>query len=159
MMDFEEAKRVLAAFEKESVQYVLVGSMAMAAHGLVRATRDIDIFVSPSPENVDRLKRALRTLFDDPSIDEISAADLAGAYPAIQYAPPDAAYSIDILARLGGAFSFEGLASEQILVDGIRVRTATARMLYEMKKDTVRPQDRLDAETLRLEFDEDGDWK
>lgn len=26
-------------------------------------------------------------------------------------------------------------------------------MLYQMKKDTVRPQDRLDAETLRRQFD------
>ena len=49
MMDFEEAKRILAALERESVQYVLVGSIAMAAHGLVRATRDLDFFVSLLP--------------------------------------------------------------------------------------------------------------
>jgi hypothetical protein len=32
------------------------------------------------------------------------------------------------------------------------VRVATPEMLYRMKKDTVRPQDRLDAETLRQQF-------
>jgi hypothetical protein len=79
MMEFGELKRVLAAFEKEDVRYVLVGSMAMAAQGLVRATRDVGFFVAPDPENVDRLRRALKALFDaDPNIDQISAADLGG---------------------------------------------------------------------------------
>lgn len=35
---------------------------------------------------------------------------------------------------------------------GVRARVATPRMLYRMKKDTVRPQDRLDAETIRARF-------
>jgi hypothetical protein len=65
MMDLAEAKRILAAFEREKVDYVLVGSMAMAAQGLIRATRDLDFFVSPTPENVGRLKVALRSLYDD----------------------------------------------------------------------------------------------
>jgi hypothetical protein len=32
MMDLTEAKRILAALGREGVEYVLVGSMAMAAH-------------------------------------------------------------------------------------------------------------------------------
>jgi hypothetical protein len=62
--------------------------MAMAAQGLVRATRDIDVVVSATAENVERLKTALRELFDDPEIDSIRADELAGEYPAIQYVPP-----------------------------------------------------------------------
>ncbi|CAN5619799.1 hypothetical protein BH24ACT14_BH24ACT14_16430 [soil metagenome] len=80
-MRFEQAKALLAAFERERVRYVLIGSMAMAAHGLVRATRDIDFFVATDVDNVERLKRALRSVFDDASIDEISSDDLAGATP------------------------------------------------------------------------------
>jgi hypothetical protein len=38
MMDLDEAKRILTAFEREGLEYVLIGSMAMAAQGLVRAT-------------------------------------------------------------------------------------------------------------------------
>ncbi len=153
MMEFGELKRILAAFEKESVRYVLVGSMAMAAQGLVRATRDVDFFVAPDPENVDRLRLALRTLFEnDPNIDQISAADLGGDYPAVQYTPPDARYSMDILSRLGTAFRYEDLEWEIVTVDGVSARVATPRMLYRMKKDTVRPQDRMDAETIRSRF-------
>ena len=151
-MNFEEAKQVLAAFERLGVRYVLVGSMAMAVQGLVRATRDIDFFVSPEPDNVERLKIALKSVFADPSIDEISAGDLAGEYPAIQYVPPHGDFSLDILARLGEMFQFETLEAEDLLVDGIRVRVATPRMLYRMKRDTVRPQDRVDAAALRQRF-------
>ncbi len=151
-MDFEEAKKVLSAFERAGVHYVLVGSMAMAVQGLVRATRDMDFFVSPDPDNVERLKAALKSVFADPSIDEISASDLAGDYPAIQYVPPHGDFSLDILARLGEAFRFDNLESEELLIDGIAVRVATPRMLYDMKKDTVRPQDRVDAAALRQRF-------
>lgn len=153
MMTFEDAKRVLAAFDREGVRYVLVGSMAMAALGLVRATRDMDFFVSPDHDNVERLKAALRSVFHDPHIDEISSDDLAGDFPAIQYVPPEGGSSFDILSRLGEAFRYEELESREMIVDGIRVCVATPQMLYRMKKDTVRPQDRLDAEAIRRTFD------
>lgn len=54
----------LAAFDRHRVEYVLVHSMAMAAQGLVRATRDMDVFVAPDAANVDQAQgcaaRALR---------------------------------------------------------------------------------------------------
>lgn len=59
-------------------------------HGLPRFTEDRDIFVAPERENVEALERALHSVFADPSIDEISADDLLGDYPAIQYVPPEA---------------------------------------------------------------------
>jgi hypothetical protein len=151
-MEFSEALRVLAAFERHGLRYVLVGSMAMAAQGLVRATRDMDVFVSPDADNVARLKAALRDLFADSEIDNIRAEELAGDYPAIQYVPPKADFWIDILARLGEAFQFGDLESEELSVEGVRVPVATPRMLYRMKRDTVRPQDRLDADQLRERF-------
>ena len=65
MMDLAEAKRILAAFERERVDDVLVGSMAMAAQGLARATRDLDFFVAPTPLNIERLRKALKSLYAD----------------------------------------------------------------------------------------------
>lgn len=50
--------RVLSALERHGVEYVLVGSMALAAQGIVRATRDMDIFVSAEESNIIRLKAA-----------------------------------------------------------------------------------------------------
>jgi hypothetical protein len=152
-MEFEQTKRILAAFDRHGVNYVLVGGMAMAAQGLVRATRDIDMVVSVEAKNIDRLKAALQELFNDPEIDSIRADELAGDYPAIQYVPPTGDFWIDILARLGEAFQFDDLESEELVVEGVRVRVATPHTLYRMKKDTVRPQDRLDAQALRERFD------
>jgi predicted nucleotidyltransferase len=144
--------RILRAFERHEVAYVLVGSMAMAAQGIVRATRDIDVFVSPEESNVARLKAALKDVFSDPSIDLIAGADLAGDYPAIQYVPPTADYWIDILARLGEALRYPDVECEILRVEDVSVRVATPRMLFRMKRDTVRPQDRLDAQVLKERF-------
>lgn len=151
-MRFDQAKALLAAFERERVRYVLVGSMAMAAQGLIRATRDIDFFIASDEGNIERVKRALKAVFADESIDEITGADLTGPYPVIQYGPPNEDYVIDLIARLGEAFAFEDIESDELIVEGIRVRVATPRMLYRMKRSTVRPQDRLDAESLRERF-------
>jgi hypothetical protein len=158
-MTIDEAREVLTALAAEGVEFVLIGSMAMAAQGLPRATHDMDFFVSPRKENIEKLKRALRTLFDDPNVDEIDAAELAGDYPAVEYVPPHARFSMDILTRLGEAFRYEDLVagSEVILLGDLPVRVATPRMLYQMKKDTVRPQDRADAARIRAAFDLEGD--
>jgi hypothetical protein len=151
-MTFDEAMRILVALDRHRVAYVLVGSMAMAAHGIVRATRDIDIFVSPDEDNIARLRDALKEVFDDPSIDEITAADLGGDYPAIQYVPPSGDYWIDVLARLGEAVQYPDVECEILRIEGVAVRVATPRMLYRMKRDTVRPQDRLDARVVKERF-------
>jgi hypothetical protein len=158
-MTIDEALEILAALVAEGVEFVLIGSMAMAAQGLPRATHDMDFFVSPERVNIDKLKRALRTLFDDPNLDEIDAAELAGEYPAVEYVPPHARFSMDILTRLGEAFRYEDLVagSEVILFGDLPVRVATPQMLYRMKKDTVRPQDRADAARIRAAFDLEGD--
>jgi hypothetical protein len=151
-MTFVEAMQILAAFERHGVAYVLVGSMAMAAQGIVRATRDMDVFVDPEPANVARLRAALAEIFSDPDIALISATDLAGEYPAIQYVPPNADYWLDILARLGEAFRYQDVECEILRIGEVSVRVATPRMLYRMKRDTVRPQDRLDAQVLKERF-------
>jgi Nucleotidyl transferase AbiEii toxin, Type IV TA system len=156
-MTLEEAKAILEALVQEDVQFVVIGAMAMAAQGLPRATHDLDLFVSPERGNVEALKRALRSHFDDPSIDEIDPDELAGDYPAVEYSPPHGRYSMDILTRLGEAFSWEDLAagSDEVKLGQLTVRVASPSMLYRMKKDTVRPQDRVDAARIREVFDLD----
>jgi hypothetical protein len=86
------------------------------------------------------------------SIDEISADDLAGAYPAIQYVPPEGGFHIDILAKIGEAFDYASIETELRDIEGTRVSVATPRMLFLMKHDTIRMQDRADAECLQRHF-------
>lgn len=151
-MDIETTKRVLAALHREHVRYVLVGAVAINLHGLARATQDIDLFVDVDAANIERLKKALRSVFDDPDIDQITAADLAGSYPTIRYVPPAGDLLIDVLGRLGDRVVFRELQAEEKIIDGIPVRVATPQTLYRMKRDSLRLQDRADAEALRRRF-------
>jgi hypothetical protein len=153
-MNFEKVLALFAALHDHKVEYILVGALGMTVHGIVRATQDIDLFVRPDGKNIERLREALHSVIpEDPSIYEITAEDLAGEFPAIRYNSPDGQLAIDFLARLGQAFSYKDLPFEERHYEGIPVRVATPRALYLMKKDTVRPQDRADAQVLKEEFD------
>ncbi len=136
-MDADLTRSVLAALERHGVSYAVFGGVAMNLHGLPRATEDLDVFLAPTAENVERLRRALRDVFEDPSIDEITAGDLLGDYPAVQYVPPEGSFHLDLLTRLGDAFRFADLETERIDFDGLLVSVVTPRTLHRMKKDTV----------------------
>jgi hypothetical protein len=57
------------------------------------------------------------------------------------------------MSRFGEAASFETVAQENKEVEGIPVRVATPAALYRLKKGTIRPLNRRDAEALRRRFD------
>lgn len=155
-MDRDEILEILRAFEDVGLEYVLIGATAMGIHGLVRATEDVDLFIRATPENVERLKRAFRAVYaNDPNIDEIDAKDLLGDYPALRYFPPSGDLYFDVMTRMGEAASFDTVEAEVKELEGIRVSVASPRALYEMKRSTVRPLDRRDAEALRRHFDLD----
>jgi hypothetical protein len=147
---------VIRAFERAKVDYVLVAGVAVNLHGILRATEDIDFFVRPEAENVERLKEALKSLWDDPEIDEISAEDFAGAYPTLRYGPPEGDFVIDVLTRLGTAFRFEDLEAETLTFEGVRVRVATPATLVRMMRGTLRPTDQADAAALARKFGLEG---
>jgi hypothetical protein len=150
-MDYILTKKILQSLEGRKVEYLVFGAVALNLLGLARNTNDLDLFVAPDRDNIELLKSALRDVFHDPHIDEISAEELAGDYPAVQYVPPEG-FPIDILTRLGEAFRFEDLESQRQDFEGVEVSVATPRTLYRMKKDTVRLKDRADAEILKLRF-------
>ena len=153
---YDRLGEILRALNDESVAYVLFRGQAVNAHGILRYTGGIDLFVDPTPENVNRLRCALRRVWPDPEIDEIVVEDLAGDYAVVRYGTPDD-FVIDLTGRVGDAFSFADIESETLIVAGVAARVATARMLYRMKKDTVRPHDRADAAELKRKFRIDED--
>ena len=152
-MDRDEVMRVLRAFEVAGLEYVLIGAAAMAFHGLVRTTEDLDLFIRPTPENIEKLRAALRVAYEgDPHINEISSSDLLGEYPAVRYVPPTGDLYFDVMTRLGEVASFETIDAEVKEEDGTQIRVATPAALYRLKKGTVRPQDHADAVALRERF-------
>jgi hypothetical protein len=119
----------------------------------VRATEDLDLFIAPDGGNVDLLRQALTDVFNDPLLSGITAADLLGDYPAVRYTPPQGEFHLDILTRLGDAFAFADLETARMPFDGMTATVVTPRMLYRMKKDTVRLKDKADAEMLKRQFE------
>lgn len=152
-MNVDLIEQVLTALERHQVRYVVFGAVALALHGLPRATEDLDLFVAPDRDNIGRLKDALRDVFADPHIDEITADDLLGEYPAVQYGPPEGPFHIDLLTRLGEMFDFASLEAQRVRFGAVTVSVVTPTMLYRMKKNTVRPKDHVDAARIAERYD------
>src|SRR4051812_42388109 len=63
-------ERIVAALNDAGVAYVIVGGLAVAAHGVVRATRDVDLVPAPDLANLDLLAGTLSELGAEHPVDE-----------------------------------------------------------------------------------------
>jgi len=134
---------------EKGVDYLLIGGVAVMLHGLPRFTEDVDIMVDPGTENVARLKEALRELFEDEAVEEISATDLL-QYAVLRYGTPKG-FPIDLMSRVGEVATFADMVKHRqwITVEGVRVPLCDARGLLRLKEGTLREKDRIDAQFLR----------
>jgi hypothetical protein len=135
----EDVRRICAALEEARARYVLIGGFAVILHGGERTTKDIDLLVDPSPENVGRLKQALKVLEDDAARD-IDPADLE-RYTVVRVADE---VMVDLLAAACGVTWSEAAGSALTVdVEGAPVRLADVRTLIRTKQ-TIRPSDAAD---------------
>ena len=92
--DFNE---FVAVLNKNKVEYVIVGSFALAFHGYPRATGDIDFWIRPTPVNIKTLFRALDQFgfqkLDISEDDLISGKIIQLGYPPVR---------IDLITVLDG---------------------------------------------------------
>jgi len=126
MMFNPDFKDLLRLFAENSVDYVVVGAYAMAAHGYVRATGDIDLFVEPSLENA-RAVYASLVAFGAP-LSGIGADDFA--VPNNEYqigVPPN---RIDILTSIDG-LTYEETGRITVEVDGVDIPFLDLELLRE----------------------------
>ncbi len=144
---FKEFLEVFKALDQQKVDYVLIGGVAVILHGMERLTRDIDIIVKMSPENIYKLRKALQTVFEDDAIEEITLPELY-KFPVIRYGTPNEFY-IDIMARVGELAYFEDLEYITIEYQGVKIRIAKPESLFKLKKDSIRDKDRIDAIFLK----------
>jgi len=151
-MQTESFMAVLKALHEHEVEYILIGGLAVGFHGISRFTKDLDIFVKRDPENIGKLRQALEQVFKDEAIVEITSDELQ-KYPVIRYGTP-LDYYIDIMDRIGEAFSYEDLEYEVIESPGFPVRVATIETLIMLKKGTLRPRDHADVAYLMEKLQE-----
>ncbi len=55
----QDFKEFISALNARDVQYLVIGGYAVAFHGFPRYTKDIDLWIGPAPENIDRLIQAI----------------------------------------------------------------------------------------------------
>lgn len=140
---FRRFLQIVEAFNREGVEYVVVGGVAGNLQGIPRSTEHIDVFVHLAPLNIERLRNALKAVYDDPAIDEITLEELQDC-SVLRYGTPDD-FTIDILVKLGDFAVYEDIQAEDVEVENVRVHVATVQSLYWMKSGTLRPKDRQDA--------------
>ena len=140
--DFSE---FVALFIDHDVQFLIVGGYALAAHGLPRATGDLDAWVRASEGNAVKVFEALKAFgFGDVGV---SVADFDREDSVVQLGFPP--YRIDILTSVDGV-EFEEAWNRRILVevDNLSVPFISRDDLIANKKAAGRPQDIADVQRL-----------
>ena len=139
---------ILFAFSEAGVRYLLVGAYAMAAHGQVRATGDIDLWVENSRENAAKVMEALEN-FGAP-LHEIEQEDFEKADIVFQVGV--APRRIDILTSIDAVeFSEAWDGREEVRVSGLDVPVIGRPELIRNKLATGRMKDLADAAWLQGE--------
>ena len=100
---------LLAAFNALGVEFLVVGAHALAAHGFVRATKDLDVWVRPHPQNAPRVLAALAD-FGAP-LHDLSVEDLSR--PGLIFQIGVEPLRIDVITEIDGV-SFEEAWPERV---------------------------------------------
>jgi hypothetical protein len=145
--DFVE---MLSGLSAAGAEFLVVGAHALAAHGLPRATGDLDIWVRADNENAPRVLEALRR-FGAPLFN-LTLEDLTKPGTVFQIGTAPA--RIDILTGLSG-ISFEEAWPRRttVRIGELSVGVIGRDDLIRNKRATGRPQDVLDAERLEQRRD------
>lgn len=135
----------IASLNSNGVEYLVVGAVALAHHGLPRYTGDLGVLVRNTPENAQRLERLLRDFgFGGLGLKQ---ADFVNSYQVIQLGlPPN---RIDLLTSMTGVSFDEAWAGKvEAELGGVKVNILGRQALIRNKKATRRAQDLADLEAL-----------
>jgi hypothetical protein len=152
---------LIAVLDDAGVEYVLIGGLAVGAHGFPRATKDLDIVPAPDAANLERLAALLRRvgaqhhgLGDfDPSefpFDPLDPAELATGGNFVLETQLGRIDIMQWVPGVPGELAYEHLARNAVdtALGGHRVRVCSRDDLIAMKRAAGRPQDLLDLQEL-----------
>lgn len=141
----KDYKELLKLFNKHKVKYCIIGAFAVALYIKPRYTKDIDVFIDSSPENAERILKALIEFgFEDL---DLSKDDLCKEGNIIQlgYEP----LRVDIVTSLPGC-GFNQAWGNRVVADYGREKVYFMGLddLIQTKKLSERPQDKVDLDLL-----------
>jgi hypothetical protein len=142
------------ALARRGVDYIVVGGVAVGAHGYVRATRDLDIVPDPDRENLRRLATTLRDLDATLSLAAGRPFNPATELPRLEKRENMTLETrlggLDVIQRAPGVPSFTTIAADAIDAEllSVPVRICSLEHLREMKAAAGRAQDLADLANL-----------
>lgn len=138
-------KELLAEFNAHGVEYLVVGAHALAAHGHVRATKDLDVWVKPTRENAAKVLSALVS-FGAP-LHDLSENDLTLPGLIFQIGVPPV--RVDVITEIDGVdFAPAWRARVLAKLGGLEVPVLSREHLILNKRTSGRHQDLADVEQL-----------
>lgn len=167
-MKLSSFEALAASLETAGVRYLVAGGLAVAAHGYLRFTKDVDIVIRLIPDNIERTFAALSSLGYRPSIpitkEQFSNSALRESWvrdkgmQVLQFwSDAHRETSVDVFVT--EPFDFDAEYASALfspLNDRITVRFVSLPTLIRMKEEANRPQDRADIEQLRTRNDNDA---
>lgn len=150
-----EVVEILKVLSKHKVNYIIAGGVAVGLHGFVRATKDIDLVVDFSKDNIKRFAAALKSLNFRPKV-PINVLDLAdhvkrkswveekNAVVMSFYNPDDLFFQIDVFLTKD-ASDVDYVVKN---VKNLKIRVTSLEELIKMKKESGRPCDLIDLRQL-----------
>lgn len=141
--DFAEFLKLLNG---KKVEYVIVGGYAVAFHGHVRATKDMDILFKDSPKNILKLRTVLNQFgFPSNSLDDVAFSE-QGKIIRMGVSP----VMIELINSISGV-SFETAWKNKVQgpYGNSKVNFISMQDLLKNKKASGRPQDLADVAELK----------
>ena len=149
--------RIFEALERHAVEYLTIGGVAVNLHGHVRNTRDVDILIEWSPENMRSLAAALvdldaRLFGVDAELLDVDPHDPDDLLNGGNFTLRTEAGGLDLFdpSEIPGGRPYEEMRPRAVeaVVQGVRVRAVGLDDLIRLKRESGRDQDLEDIATL-----------
>lgn len=149
--------QIFAALQRHEVEYLTIGGVAVNAHGHVRNTRDVDILIEWSAENMRRLAAALddldaRLFGVDADLLDVDPCDPEDLLNGGNFTLRTVAGGLDLFdpSEVPGGRPYEEMRPRAVeaVVDGIAVRAVGFDDLIRLKRESGRDRDLEDVATL-----------
>ncbi len=148
-------EKVCRAFNRAKLPYAIVGGYAVALHGAVRGTVDIDCVICWNQTALRRAESALNQLGLESRL-PLTADDVfayRNEYVRNRnlvawnfYNPKDLSEQVDIVIN----YDLTGQKTDIVVIGEEAVRILSRQALIDMKAASGRPQDLLDIEALEM---------